>query len=149
MLLITRSLAIFTILLTLSNCAANNYQNNKIVKNEKMQMIGLYNDNNNQSYFKDIDINVTPIGIKAMTSGNYPINHLNLMEFDAGFETSYHNSINQQYIMVLEGVAEITASNGEKRIIKAGDILFAADNAGKGHRTKTLTRVRIAVANVK
>jgi uncharacterized cupin superfamily protein len=42
----------------------------------------------------------------------------------------------------LEGIVEVIASGGERKIFYPGDILLAKDLTGKGHVTKTISAGR-------
>jgi len=44
----------------------------------------------------------------------------------------------RQYVIVLDGDAEVTTSDGEARIIKAGEVFLIEDVKGKGHRARNL-----------
>ncbi len=44
----------------------------------------------------------------------------------------------RQYIVNLDGAVEITASDGEKRIIGPGEVFLVEDTHGKGHFSKAV-----------
>jgi len=48
-------------------------------------------------------------------------------------------------MVLMSGECELEVGDGEKRIIKAGDLILLDDTSGKGHQTKVLgdTSVRI------
>ena len=49
----------------------------------------------------------------------------------------------RQYIINLDNGVEITASDGESRVIGAGEVLLVEDTTGKGHLSKAVNeRVR-------
>ncbi|MBA9077218.1 hypothetical protein [Rufibacter quisquiliarum] len=46
----------------------------------------------------------------------------------------WHPAPTLQYVLTLEGTLEFTTSTGETFTLTAGDVLIAADTAGKGHK---------------
>jgi hypothetical protein len=46
----------------------------------------------------------------------------------------------RQIFCVLRGAMEVTASDGDVRSFRAGDILFAEDTWGKGHSTRIISQ---------
>ena len=51
---------------------------------------------------------------------------------------SPHPSPCRQYVIWLDAEYELTASDGEKRVIGVGEVVLAEDTTGKGHITKPL-----------
>ncbi|MEC8135516.1 MAG: hypothetical protein VX107_05115, partial [Pseudomonadota bacterium] len=50
----------------------------------------------------------------------------------------WHPAPRRQYIVNLDAGVKITASDGEAREIKAGEIILVEDLTGKGHLSKSL-----------
>ena len=62
--------------------------------------------------------------------------------------TTPHVAPARQLIVLLSGTAEIVVSDGERRTIRAGQIVLAEDLTGKGHITRALddtTRVTLII----
>ena len=59
------------------------------------------------------------------------------------YDLDWHPAPRKQYVIHLDGDAQITASDGEVRIIKAGEIMLVEDVNGKGHRRRTWPADRI------
>ena len=51
----------------------------------------------------------------------------------------WHPAPRRQYVLFLAGETEIEVSDGEKRILRAGDVLLVEDTFGKGHRNRRLS----------
>lgn len=51
----------------------------------------------------------------------------------------WHTAPQRQYVLFLAGKTEIEVSDGEKRILKTGDVLLVEDTTGKGHRNRRLS----------
>ena len=60
----------------------------------------------------------------------------------------FHIAPRRQYVITLQGQAEIGLGDGTKRIFNAGDVLLADDLTGRGHTTAaigSISRVSIAI----
>lgn len=69
-------------------------------------------------------------------------------DFEKGAIFDWHTAPQPQYIIYLEGEVEVEASDGEKKIFKPGDVLFATDLTGKGHITRTLAKGRSVIVTI-
>ena len=49
------------------------------------------------------------------------------------YDYAWHPAPRRQYIINLDAGVKITASDGESRLIAAGDIILVEDTTGKGH----------------
>jgi hypothetical protein len=85
-----------------------------------------------------------------------PTRHLGVLRYPNGFRLqpfffvegtgtdadvllqSPHPSPCRQYVIWLDAEYELTASDGEKRVIGVGEVVLAEDTTGKGHITKPL-----------
>ena len=56
-----------------------------------------------------------------------------------------HTAPQPQYIIYLEGEVEVSASGGETRRFKPGNVLFATDTEGEGHVSKMITKGKSAI----
>src|SRR5260370_20654594 len=57
-------------------------------------------------------------------------------ETASDYALDWHPAPRRQYIIKLDGGVEITASDGEKRTIGAGEVFLVEDITGKGHLSK-------------
>jgi quercetin dioxygenase-like cupin family protein len=55
-----------------------------------------------------------------------------------GWSGDWHPAPKRQFGILIEGELEVTASDGEVRTFKAGDVRLLEDTSGKGHQTKVL-----------
>ena len=58
------------------------------------------------------------------------------LRIPAGVDSDWHPAPRKQFVMVLEGVMEVEAGDGEKRRFEAGNVLLVTDTEGTGHRTR-------------
>lgn len=110
-----------------------------------MKITKLFTGTDNKSHFIEIDSESTIERELGRYSKPYPASGIIFRDFDKDAVYSWHNAPQPQYIVYLEGEVEIETSSGEKRVFKAGDILFATDLTGQGHITKTLTKGRAVI----
>jgi hypothetical protein len=61
-----------------------------------------------------------------------------------GWSDDAHPAPKPEYVMVLSGSFELTAS-GESRTIRVGDIVLAEDCEGVGHGTRVLEEMTVAI----
>ena len=104
--------------------------------------ITLFAGSDDKSHFREDDSGIETEHPLGSHSRKFPTTGMMFRTFKAGLKYDWHNAPQPQYIIYLEGEVEVEASSGEKRIFKAGDVLFATDLEGKGHITKTLTNGR-------
>lgn len=108
-----------------------------------MKYIRLFADASGESHFADVEVPLTP------TDFALPAPPLNLSPFmpatrcgflgaAAGWSGDYHPTPRRQFLFVLRGIFEGTASDGEVRRIGAGGILLMEDTTGKGHATRII-----------
>jgi hypothetical protein len=108
-----------------------------------MKILRLYADNDGESYFDEL----TEPGVKFRVNAEFSrlIDAHGLMFKETKTQGSepalghWHTAPQRQYVLFLAGETEIEASDGEKRILKTGDVLLVEDTFGKGHRNRRLS----------
>lgn len=103
-----------------------------------MKITRLYTSKDNKSHFEDIHHENDIIKELGAYSKKMPASGIMFRETHPGKVFEMHNAPQPQYIIYLEGEIEVTASGGEMRIFKPGDVLFANDTTGEGHISKTI-----------
>ena len=54
------------------------------------------------------------------------------------YDLDWHPAPRRQYIINLDAGVRITASDGESRVIGAGEVILVEDTTGKGHRSQAV-----------
>lgn len=104
-----------------------------------MKITVLQTRNDGKSYFSEEDIE-TPIAHPLGSYSNpFASNSIQFRSFSAGLLYPMHNAPQIQYIIYLEGKVEVSASGGETKVFKPGNVLLVKDTEGEGHETKTLS----------
>jgi hypothetical protein len=103
-----------------------------------MRIHNLYADEAGASHFRDVDIAMpeeTPIG---SLSALVPAIGLIFRKTKGSYDVGWHNAPRRQYIINLDAAVRVTASDGESRIIGAGEVLLIEDVTGVGHQSQAV-----------
>lgn len=105
-----------------------------------MKVTRVYSDDNGDSRFEDVEIELFDNGEIGRLSKNIEVKSLQFRAVSADYKYDFHHAPQRQFIVLLEGGVEIETSLGEIRQFKTGEILLVEDTSGKGHRTKNLEK---------
>ena len=106
----------------------------------KMHYTRIYSDEQGESHFEWEEIPLSQQGIVGHLSDMFPVKSMQFRESPADYDWDYHNAPQRQFIILLDGIIEITTSVGESRIFSGGDILLVEDTTGKGHKTRNIEK---------
>ncbi|MDA0733502.1 MAG: hypothetical protein O2909_10335 [Chloroflexi bacterium] len=108
-----------------------------------MQIVRVYAGDDGESHLEDL----TADQFSAVVN-NVGNDEISLGLRVPGWSEGYHTAPRHQYVLFMEGGAEIEVASGEKRQFQPGDVLVAEDVTGHGHMFKNLgegRRVSLAV----
>src|SRR4051794_39076443 len=103
-----------------------------------MRIHHLYPDANGESHFEDLEIEWVEQSKASKLSKRFPANGIIFREVPPTYDLDWHPAPRRQYIVNLDAGVQITASDGESRVIGAGEIILVEDTTGKGHLSKAL-----------
>lgn len=103
-----------------------------------MRITRLYTGKDNQSHFDDIDIQLKSRGPLGFFTELTDVKAFFFREVPADYQYNWHNVVCREYVITLEGKAEIEVSSGDKRRFGKGDVLLAEDVSGQGHKTRVI-----------
>lgn len=103
-----------------------------------MRIHNLYTDASGESHFRDIEIEWVEERNFSKLSARLPATGIIFRETAGDYDISWHPAPRRQYIVNLSGGVKITASDGEAREIKAGEIILVEDTTGKGHLSQAI-----------
>ena len=93
-----------------------------------MAIYRVYTDSDGESHIEDLLLEDHPeLGSIAN------ISEVRVQEFDGSRNMDFHPLPERRLIIHLSGEVEIGASDGTKRVLRAGDIRLMEDVSGKGH----------------
>ena len=106
-----------------------------------MRILNLYADADGESHFREIEIECTdetPSGLKL--SKRLSATAIVFVEAARAPVVqslpNWHLAPCRQYVINLDAELEVTTSDGESRVIGAGEVVLVEDTTGKGHITK-------------
>lgn len=102
-----------------------------------MNISRIYADNEGESHYQDIEIELVPSGPLGNMADPIPVKSMILRENLAGYDYDWHVAPRRQYIVMLEGHVEIQTSDGEIRTFAPGEIILVEDLTGKGHKSRS------------
>ena len=103
-----------------------------------MRIHNLYVDAQGETHFRDIEVKWTKEGPGGKMSDTLKATGIIFRQTPGSYDYAWHPAPRRQYIINLDGGVEITASDGEKRVIGAGEVLLVEDTHGKGHFSKAV-----------
>ncbi len=103
-----------------------------------MRIHNLYEDENGESHFRDIEVEWVEERNFSKLSARLPANGIIFRETSGDYDLDWHPAPRRQYIVNLDAGAKITASDGESRVIGAGEIVLVEDVSGKGHLSQSV-----------
>ncbi len=68
----------------------------------------------------------------------HPVKIAHFEETAAGSTLDWHTAPCEQFVITLSGTLEFTTRDGEKFVLRPGDILLASDTTGTGHRWRLI-----------
>jgi hypothetical protein len=98
----------------------------------------LYTDAEGQSHFEDMEIEYIEERPSGRLSQRIPATGIIFRQVAPTYDLDWHNAPRRQYIVNLDNGVQITASDGESRVIGAGEVILVEDTTGKGHLSKAI-----------
>jgi mannose-6-phosphate isomerase-like protein (cupin superfamily) len=104
----------------------------------RMRITRLYSGTDSASHFEDLEVPFESREYFGLFTLPEMAKAVFFREIPPGWVYSWHNVVCREYVIMIEGEAEIEVGSGEKRKFGRGDILLAEDLTGHGHRTRVL-----------
>ncbi len=98
----------------------------------------LYADGEGITHFRDEYLSWNDSGEGFFTTPLENARQIGFLRTQAGKNFDWHPAPRKQFVMILEGIMEVEAGDGEKRVFVPGSILQVTDTKGRGHRTNNL-----------
>ena len=103
-----------------------------------MKIHRLYADEKGESHFEDVEIEFKEQSRAGRLSARLPASGIIFREVPGSYDLDWHPAPRRQYIINLDGGVQLTASDGESRRVKAGEVVLVEDTWGKGHLSKAI-----------
>jgi hypothetical protein len=103
-----------------------------------MRIHNLYCDTNGESHWRDIEVEYVERNEAGKLSARLPATAIIFRQTQAEHDRPWHPAPRRQYIINLDAGVQLTASDGEARVIGAGEVILVEDTSGKGHLSKSV-----------
>jgi hypothetical protein len=103
-----------------------------------MQIHNVYADENGEAHFRDIEVEWVDISLSSKFSELESASGIKFRKTEGDYDFEWHTAPCRQYVINLDAGVEVTVSDGEKRIIAAGEVLLVEDTEGRGHCSKSV-----------
>jgi len=103
-----------------------------------MRIHNLYVDSAGETHFRDIEIDWVEERPGGKLSRRFPATGIIFRETKGDYDLDWHPAPRRQYIINLDAGVKITASDGESRVIGAGEVILVEDISGKGHLSQAV-----------
>ncbi len=103
-----------------------------------MRIHNIYADENGESHFRDIEVEWTLDKLSSTFSEPVSASAIEFRRTEGDYDFEWHPAPRRQYVINLDAGVEVTASDGETRIIAAGEVLLTEDTHGRGHCSKSV-----------
>ncbi len=103
-----------------------------------MRIHNLYEDERGISHWRDIEVEWAETTPGGRLSKRQKASGIIFRQVPPDYDYSWHPAPRRQYIINLDAGVEITASDGEKRVIGPGEVFLVEDTKGKGHLSKAV-----------
>ncbi len=108
-----------------------------------MRIHNLYTDASGESHFRDIQVDWVEERRGSQLSRRFPATGIIFRQVPPAYDLDWHPAPRRQYIINLDAGVQLTASDGESRVIGAGEVVLVEDTTGRGHLSKAVdSRVR-------
>ena len=104
-----------------------------------MRIHNLYADADGETHFRDIDVEWAEQHGHGKLSRRMPATGVIFRQTAGDYDLDWHPAPRRQYIINLDAGVQITASDGEQRLIGAGEVILVEDTVGKGHLSKAIS----------
>ncbi len=103
-----------------------------------MKIIRLSVDEQGESHFQDVEVEFEAPTPSGRVSARQKATGIIFREVPPEYDLDWHPAPRRQYIINLDAGVQLTASDGESRQIKAGEVVLVEDTWGKGHLSKAI-----------
>ncbi len=108
-----------------------------------MKYTRVYSDENGESHFEDIEIELLPVDFAPPApplnlSSFTPANRFCFANVAPGWYGDWHPTPKRQIFIYISGTIEAEVSDGEIRRFGPGSVTLVEDTTGKGHKSRVI-----------
>jgi hypothetical protein len=103
-----------------------------------MRISNIYVDDKGETHWRDIEVEWAEETRGSKLAKKIPVTGIIFRESPASYDLDWHPAPRKQYIVNLDAGVKITASDGEARVLGAGEVFLVEDVTGKGHLSQSV-----------
>ena len=112
-----------------------------------MQFVRMYTGDDGKTHFEDIPEKFEITDLSQRTDTEYT-GGMQFVYQPPGYVIELHPAPRRQYVITLQGQAELVLGDGTSRLFVAGDVVLAEDITGEGHITKVIGEIPRVTAQI-
>jgi hypothetical protein len=105
----------------------------------------LFADQQGVTHFRD-EYLVWQKGTSGLQTPYLNAEQIGFVRLPPGVFTDWHPAPGKRFVMVLSGIGQIEAGDGERRTFEPGSVLLVTDTQGPGHRTIVVSEQDVFIA---
>ena len=109
-----------------------------------MRLTRMYQGDDGESHFEDIEVGLKHFDVGDLSRRLFPAS-MSFRVSQPGLFVDGHNAPGKSMIIVIQGIVQTEVTNGESRRFGPGDICFAEDADGPGHKTTDIEGPRFSL----
>jgi hypothetical protein len=118
-----------------------------------IEYLKIFSDEEGCSHFETNHINLeakdyAPPAPSLNTSALETADNSVFLELPIGWFGDWHPTPVRQWLILMTGMCEFEAGDGDRVTCKAGDVVLLDDTTGKGHQTKVLGDEAVRIAAI-
>jgi hypothetical protein len=118
-----------------------------------IEYLRIYADEEGCSHFETNEIDMeakdyAPPAPSLNTSSLASADNSVFLELPIGWYGEWHPTPVRQWLILMTGICEFEAGDGERVTCKAGDLVMLDDLIGKGHQTKVIGNESVRIAAI-
>lgn len=104
-----------------------------------MRIVRVYTGDDDQSHLEHLEIPELPHprNQAATLTDLVPATTVGFRQAESG-PIDFHRAPRRQFVVCLSGQLEVECGDGSKHVFSPGDVLFADDRTGQGHRSRDI-----------
>ncbi len=111
-----------------------------------MRITRIYTGDDGASHFEELEVPTTDVG-RGLETGVLPNGGAILRDRrdSPPMDMDFHRAPRRQLVINVGGAVEVETGDGAVRRFEQGELLFADDTTGQGHKTRTVGSVSMMV----
>lgn len=103
-----------------------------------IRCVRLWTDETLNSVFEEGQIDLTALANGDLATTDFAVGLCHFQETQSGGSWDWHKDPTPRLVITLSGTLEFEVRSGQSFTLRAGDILFAQDSTGSGHKWRLI-----------